>query len=184
MGKRLSRIYTRTGDDGTTGLGDGSRIGKTDLRVQVMGDVDELNSHVGLLRAQLQMAGVALLDNQLSRIQHELFNLGGELSIPGYQLVQADLPQWLEQDIDRMNETLPPLDNFILPAGSLAVAQCHVTRAVCRRAERQLQALREQTNQLSANALPVLNRLSDWLFVVARWINLQQGLPEVLWQQR
>lgn len=183
MGKRLSKIYTRTGDDGTTGLGDGTRTRKTAQRVEAMGDIDELNSHIGLLRAQLADCSQAqVLIAQLSLIQHDLFNLGGELAVPGYTLLSEQGPTALEQQIDQFNTQLPALDNFILPAGSLAIAQCHVCRSVCRRAERQLHRLAESGETLSNSALPYLNRLSDWLFVAAREIARLEGVAEVLWQ--
>lgn len=184
MGHRLSKIYTRTGDQGSTGLGDGSRCAKTDVRILAMGSVDECNSQIGLLRAMLaDPASAALMDPWLSRIQHELFDLGGELSIPGYQLLAVEATLRLEQQIDQMNETLPPLKNFILPAGSLPVAQAHVCRAVCRRAERDLLQLAAQPeSHLSAAAVPYLNRLSDWLFVLARSLSRQLDGQEVMWQ--
>ncbi len=186
MGHRLSKIYTRTGDAGSTGLGDGSRCAKTDGRIAAMGSIDECNSQLGLLRASLGAGNtpdVRALDPWLGQVQHELFDLGGELSIPGYALLRADAVTRLEQQIDQMNASLQPLKNFILPAGSLPVAQAHVCRAVCRRAERDLAALIAQPGaQVSALALPYLNRLSDWLFVLARTLSRLLDGQEVLWQ--
>lgn len=186
MGHRLSKIYTRTGDQGQTGLGDGSRCDKGDARIAVMGSVDECNSQIGLLRAQLgdhTLTQWPDLQDWLSRVQHELFDLGGELSIPGYRLLAATAVERLEQQIDQMNAHLPPLKNFILPAGSLPVAQAHVCRAVCRRAERELVLLSHDPQAaLSDAALPYLNRLSDWLFVLARSLSRALDGEEVLWQ--
>ena len=134
MGHRLSKIYTKTGDDGTTGLGDGSRVAKDSLRVEAYGTVDELNSCMGLLRAEL--ADDHAMQPLLSRIQHELFDLGGELCIPNFILIKEESIARLEQAIDAMNENLPPLKDFILPAGGKAASTCHIARSVCRRAER------------------------------------------------
>lgn len=180
MGHRLSKIYTRTGDDGTTGLGDGQRVSKHDLRVEAYGTVDELNSQMGVLIAH----GVPEpLRQLLLHLQHELFDLGSELSVPGYQVIQAAHISALEQWLDQYNATLPPLKEFILPGGSLAAAQCHVVRTVCRRAERVCTQLSE-TMQMNANALSYLNRLSDLLFVIARVLARQENGSEVLWQPR
>lgn len=183
MGHRLSKIYTRTGDDGTTGLGDGQRVNKDDLRVEAYGTVDETNSTIGLLRAHLNhdKAQPHPLDAALSQIQHELFDLGGELCIPNYRILQPQCVERLEQQIDQMNEALPMLKNFILPAGNLATAQAHVARTVCRRAERQVTRLAKRDTDVSPLALHYLNRLSDWLFVAARTIAREHGGSEVLW---
>lgn len=178
MGHRLSKIYTRTGDDGTTGLGDGSRIDKDHLRMESIGDVDELNSFIGLLLAEL------LTDDPfaalLARIQHDLFDLGGELAIPGYTLVDAQRIGELEASLDQLNEDLPPLKNFILPGGSRTAAQCHLARAVCRRAERGLIAL-HKIEQINDTSRQYLNRLSDFLFVMARLLARRDGGEEILW---
>lgn len=179
MGHRLSKIYTKTGDDGTTGLGDGSRVAKDSLRVEAYGTVDELNSFIGLLRAEL--ADDHHMQTLLSRIQHELFDLGGELCIPGYVLVKAESISRLEQAIDAFNDNLPPLKDFILPAGGKAASLTHVARTVCRRAERRVFTL-SQHEDISALALQYLNRLSDYLFVAARVLARESGGGEVLWQ--
>ncbi len=178
MGHRLSKIYTRTGDDGTTGLGDGSRIAKDHIRMEAIGTVDELNSHVGLLLAELpdDDAYTALL----SRIQHDLFDLGGELAVPGYTLLDANRVGELENELDALNEDLPPLKNFILPGGSRPAAICHTARAVCRRAERCLISLRRD-EELTESSGKYLNRLSDFLFVMARLLARRNGGQEVLW---
>lgn len=181
MGHRLSKIYTRTGDDGSTGLGDGQRVAKDSSRVEAYGTVDETNSAIGLLRAHLNIGGTHHLDDNLSRIQHELFDLGGELCIPNYRILQQACIDRLEQQIDRMNEDLPMLKNFILPAGNLATAQAHMARTICRRAERRLATLIAQDDDVSPLALQYLNRLSDWLFVVSRHIAREHGGTEVLW---
>jgi cob(I)alamin adenosyltransferase len=180
MGNRLSRIYTRTGDDGTTGLGDGSRIPKDDPRVEAFGTVDEANSAVGLVLA------VAGLPDEiaacLTRVQHDLFDLGGELCIPGYTAITAGYVARLERELDGFNEPLPPLKDFILPGGGPAAAACHVERTVTRRAERRVWTLagREPVNPEAAR---YLNRLSDLLFVVARVIARHEQGTEVLWQK-
>jgi len=181
MGNRLSKIYTRTGDDGSTGLADGSRIGKNALRVEALGTVDELNCHIGVLIEALDEGDT--LSPILLRIQHHLFDLGGECAIPGSCAIGDDHIQWLEQTLDQHNEALPPLKNFILPGGSPAAAQCHLARAVCRRAERILVALghEDTMNHLSRH---YLNRLSDLLFVFARVLARRSGAREILWDQK
>jgi cob(I)alamin adenosyltransferase len=181
MGNRLSKIYTRTGDDGTTGLGDGSRIPKDSLRVEAYGTVDELNSQVGLLRSEL--AADHPSQTLLSRIQHELFDLGGELCIPGYSLIKEEGIERLENGIDALNEHLPPLKDFILPGGSRAASLAHVARTVCRRAERRVQSL-NRAETLSPLGLKYLNRLSDYLFVLARTLARENDGQEVLWQRQ
>lgn len=180
MGHRLSKIYTRTGDGGTTGLGDGSRIAKTEPRMHAIGEVDELNCNIGLLLSEELRAGLAEL---LLDIQHDLFDLGGELSIPGSQLVRAEAVSKLEQAIDHYNEDLPPLKEFVLPGGSRAAAICHMARAVCRRVERAVLALAAQ-EALSPHASTFLNRLSDLLFVCARLIARDSGAGEVMWSRK
>jgi len=177
MGNRLSKIYTRTGDKGTTGLGDGSRVDKDSLRVETFGTVDELNSLVGLILASDLDE---LVRNCLTRTQHELFDLGGELCMPGYVLVPEDCVDQLEADLDNFNQDLPPLKDFILPGGSESAARCHLARTVCRRAERLLVSLAkiEDINEVS---LRYLNRLSDLLFVIARVLARSNGGSEVLW---
>ena len=177
MGNRLSKIYTRTGDDGTTGLGDGSRVEKDSLRVETFGTVDELNSIIGLVLA----SGVNdAVRDCLTRTQHELFDLGGELCMPGYTLIPETCVDQLEAELDRFNEDLPPLKDFILPGGSESAARCHLARTVCRRAERLMVSLAkiEDINEVS---LRYLNRLSDLLFVIARVLARANGGSEVLW---
>lgn len=181
MGYRLSKIYTRTGDKGTTGLGDGSRVEKDSPRIEAIGDVDELNSLIGVLITQGPPDEIVQL---LTLIQHRLFDLGGELAIPGYQVITDQSIETLEQKLDQLNETLPPLQEFILPAGNQQAASCHHARAVCRRAERRLtQLAKEETEQVNRNALKYLNRLSDLLFVIARILARQDGGKEVYWNK-
>ena len=178
MGNRLSKIYTRTGDDGSTGLGDGSRVAKDSLRIEAIGCVDELNSQIGVLRCQSLPATV---DGLLAEIQHKLFDLGGELCMPDRQIITTRHVERLEQHLDTLNAELAPLKEFILPGGTPAAATAHVTRSVCRRAERRLIQL-HRDEPLSAAAMAYLNRLSDLLFVLARYLNLQQGHDDVLWK--
>ena len=181
MGFRLSKIYTRTGDDGTTGLGDGVRVPKHSARIEALGSIDELNSQLGVLLAEAALADD--MRAMLTQIQHALFELGGELSIPNYVRINADMVTQLEQELDKLNDTMPPLKEFILPGGSRCAALCHVARAVCRRAERRLTALAQQ-EPVNAEALMYLNRLSDLLFVLCRAINHALGEPDVLWVPR
>lgn len=195
MGHRLSKIYTRTGDDGTTGLGDGSRVKKTDRRIEAIGTVDELNSLVGLLLAR-ELPGE--IHNALTDIQHDLFDLGGELSIPthmevpvpreagsrerpGHSAIAEQQIKRLETILDKFNADLPPLKEFILPGGSEASAVCHLARSVCRRAERRVIHLGEE-EKINTAATKYLNRLSDLLFVLARALNVHAGRTDVLWQ--
>ncbi|MGM0595268.1 MAG: cob(I)yrinic acid a,c-diamide adenosyltransferase [Pseudomonadota bacterium] len=180
MGHRLSKIYTRTGDDGTTGLGDGSRVEKDHIRIEAFGTVDELNSAIGLVRAEPLPEG---LDQQLSAIQHRLFDLGGELSVPNYLIIGQSEVDELEQWLDGHNDELPMLKDFILPAGGRATAHCHLARTICRRAERRIQTLTrsETVNPFSA---AYLNRLSDLLFVIARVLARFENGEEVLWQPK
>lgn len=177
MGHRLSKIYTRTGDDGTTGLGDGSRTPKDSLRVEAFGDLDELNSHIGLLLTQDISTEIHTL---LTGIQHDLFDLGGEVCVPGREALTADYVSRLETQLDTLNAELEPLKEFILPGGCAAAAICHLARTVCRRAERRLVSLTREAS-ISTPAKHYLNRLSDLLFVVARYLNLQAGHADVLW---
>ena len=177
MANRLSKIYTRTGDDGTTGLGDGTRVQKDSLRVDAMGDVDELNSVIGLM---LTEAVPDILIDLLTQVQHDLFNLGGEICIPDYVILsQANIDN-LEEAIDTLNDDLAPLKEFILPGGTKAASFCHLARTVCRRAERKLITL-ARDEKVTAISLKYLNRLSDLLFVLCRVINKEAGVPDVLW---
>ena len=178
MGHRLTRIYTRTGDDGSTGLGDGTRVSKDHGRVESMGDVDELNSIIGLLCTETLPPAIQRL---LTRIQHDLFDLGAELCIPGHRVIPETRVGELEVEIDGFNSQLAPLKDFILPGGSRAAALCHMARTVCRRAERRLVTLHLE-QPLAPTALHYLNRLSDLLFVLARHLNREAGVPDVLWQ--
>lgn len=179
MGKRLSKIYTRTGDSGETGLGDGSRVGKDDARVCAYGTVDELNSSIGLLRCE---AGPDVCTRALAEIQHHLFDLGSELCVPGYSVLTKAHVTWLETVLDHLNESIPALDEFILPGGSRSAAICHVARTQCRRAEREVVALGRGA-ELPAFAGRYMNRLSDLLFVMARHYTRHDGADDVLWQR-
>ncbi|HBH33834.1 cob(I)yrinic acid a,c-diamide adenosyltransferase [Psychrobacter sanguinis] len=190
MGNRLTKIYTRTGDDGTTGLADGSRVSKSDLIFVVMGDVDELNAHIGMILAQIngltaeKLEAFTTISISLSTVQHLLFNVGGELAMPEYIGISEAHISWLESEIDAFNEELPALKDFILPAGSTLVSQIHIARTVCRRAERQAVNLQLSNKEaISANALKLLNRLSDWLFVLSRYCAKVEGSKEVLWDK-
>jgi len=178
MGNRLTKIYTKTGDSGLTGLADGSRTEKDSLRISVIGDVDELNSLLGLLIAINidEEIKACLLD-----IQNILFDLGGELAIPDSEVITEARVQYLEKIIDQYNASLPPLKEFILPGGSVPAAVCHTARAVCRRTERQLVGL---SREISINnvSLKFLNRLSDLLFIFARTLALSEGGKEIYWQ--
>jgi cob(I)alamin adenosyltransferase len=178
MGNRLSKIYTRTGDDGTTGLGDGTRVAKDSARVAAYGAVDELNSAIGIVLACEVSAPVREV---LTQVQHDLFDLGGELCIPGIAMVHAADIERLEHTLDAFNADLPVLKEFILPGGGMAAAQCHLARAICRRAERKVITLTRQET-VRAEAVHYLNRLSDLLFVIARVLARESGHGEVLWQ--
>ncbi len=184
MGKRLTQIATRTGDDGTTGLGDNTRVAKDSLRVQAMGDVDELNSHLGVLLCEDMPDAVRAL---LVEIQHQLFNLGGELSIPGFALLKSEAVLDLDAALQTYNAELPALQEFILPAGTRAASLAHVCRTVARRAERAVVAL-SQREPLRAEPKQYLNRLSDLMFVLARVLNRHRtdGLPgdDVYWRSQ
>lgn len=179
MGNRLTRIYTRTGDDGSTGLGSGERVAKDGARVEAYGAVDELNSTIGVIIAApgvpTDVAGC------LAAIQHRLFDLGGELSVPGRDVIDDAMVLDLEATLDRFNAGLPPLKDFVLPGGNQAAACCHVARAVCRRAERRAWAL-ARNERVNPASLRYLNRLSDLLFVLARVLARTGGGNEVLWQ--
>jgi cob(I)alamin adenosyltransferase len=177
MGNRLSKIYTRTGDDGTTGLGDGSRTQKDSLRVEAFGTVDELNSTIGLLIAHL---GSDDLCSVLLDVQHDLFDLGGELCMPNMELIADRHTARLEKELDRLNANLPPLKDFILPGGSVAAAQAHQARTICRRAERRVISLARQ-EPVNEPVIRYLNRLSDLLFVISRTVARASGAGEVLW---
>ena len=178
MANRLSKIYTRTGDMGTTGLGDGTRVAKDSLRVVAMGDVDELNSVLGLLLTETVSANIR---DCLTSVQHDLFNMGGEICMPGYDLIKAERVTALETILDEWNDTLPALKEFILPGGSRAAAYCHLARTVCRRAERQLHTLNSH-EKITEVSLQYINRLSDLLFVLCRILNVEAGVPDVLWK--
>lgn len=179
MGHRLSKITTRTGDKGETGLGDGTRVGKDHPRVAALGDIDELNSVLGMLASAELPAEVA---TTVAQIQNDLFDLGGELSIPGYRLLGAEQVARLEQQVTHYNATLPPLKEFILPGGAPAAALAHLARTVCRRAERALVSL-ARTDEISEEARVYLNRLSDLLFILGRVLNREVGREDVLWRK-
>lgn len=179
MGHRLSKIVTRTGDDGTTGLGDGSRVTKDSARIDAIGAVDELNSTLGLLLAETLPAEVA---GCLVEVQHELFDLGGELSIPGHRALTDAQVERLESAVGRFNADLKPLKEFVLPGGTRAASLAHAARTVCRRAERALVRL-AQTEAVEEPARRYVNRLSDLLFVLARWLNRSAGQGDVPWRR-
>lgn len=180
MGNRLSKIYTRTGDDGTTGLGDGSRIAKDSLRVEAYGTVDEANSLIGLVLAASELPEE--IRRCLTAVQHDLFELGGELCIPGHAAVQDSFVDRLESELDGLNAGLPPLKDFVLPGGDQAAAACHVARTVVRRAERRVATLRA-SEPVRPEVLRYLNRLSDLLFVIARALARRDGAEEVIWDR-
>jgi cob(I)alamin adenosyltransferase len=181
MGNRLTKICTRTGDNGTTGLGDGSRTDKDDPRIEAIGDIDELNSAIGLLLSH-ELPGN--LQDRLSRVQHSLFDVGGELCLPGQSarhVVSSEQIEELETALEELNDDLPPLREFILPGGSPAAATCHLARTICRRAERRLVSL-GKVEDLNPAGIMYLNRLSDLLFVMARQLNRLAGISDVYWQ--
>jgi len=181
MGNRLTKIYTRTGDDGTTGLGSGERVAKDCPRVEAFGTVDELNACLGLI---LATAGLPpLVRASLTGIQHRLFDLGGELAVPGRDVILAADSSDLERVLDELNADLPPLKDFVLPGGTPGAAACHLARAVCRRAERSVIALR-RIEAVNPESVRYLNRLSDLLFVMSRVLCRVDGGSEVLWQPR
>jgi len=179
MGNRLSKIYTRTGDDGTTGLGDGSRVPKDDARVEAYGTVDELNSAIGVVLAVPSLP--ANIREALTEIQHELFDLGGELCIPGHRVITSEHVARLERTLDAFNESLPPLKEFVLPGGGPGAAACHLARAIARRAERRVWTL-AKAQPVAPEVAQYLNRLSDLLFVLARTLARQESGGEVLWR--
>lgn len=181
MGNRLTRIYTRTGDDGTTGLGTGERVTKDCPRVEAYGTVDELNACIGLVLASTTLP--PLIRDSLTSIQHRLFDLGGELAVPGRQVILASDSTALEQVLDDLNASLPPLKDFVLPGGSPAAAASHLARAVCRRAERRVITL-QRDEAVNAEAVRYLNRLSDLLFVMSRVLSRVDGGAEVIWKPR
>lgn len=179
MGHRLSKIYTRTGDSGTTGLGDGSRVEKDSLRVEAYGTVDELNSQIGLVVA----FGIdEKISKQLLDIQHDLFDLGSELCVPGYSAINDSNIDALEVILDEHNAKLPALKEFILPGGNLPAATCHIARTVCRRSERIVVSLAREEN-INPPVVKYLNRLSDLLFVLCRVLARQDGQSEILWNK-
>ena len=178
MGNRLSKIYTRTGDKGDTGLGDGSRVDKDHIRVEAFGTVDELNSIIGMI---LSHEPPELITECLNNVQHHLFDLGGELCIPGHTAIDESYITYLENTLDGFNEDLPMLKEFILPAGGKATSACHLARTVCRRAERRVVTLAKDEN-VSPFSISYLNRLSDLLFVIARVLARHENGSEVLWQ--
>lgn len=180
MGKRLSKIYTRTGDDGTTGLGDGSRVDKDSLRVEAYGTVDEANSMIGVVLAVRDIPGN--IREMFTEVQHDLFDLGGELCIPGCQTIEKKLVGRLESNLDELNSTLPALDEFILPGGGPAAAACHVARTIVRRAERRVISL-ARAEDVRGELIEYLNRLSDLLFVAARVLARHENGQEVLWNR-
>lgn len=180
MGNRLSKIYTKTGDNGTTGLGDGSRIEKDHLIVAAMGDVDELNATIGIV---LTASIPTQLQTILTQVQHDLFNIGGEICLPNYTILTQASVDYLESCIDDLNAELSPLKEFILPGGTTGAAYCHLARTVCRRAERTLIALNREV-AVTNFSLVYLNRLSDLLFVMCRTINNIANVSDVHWKNK
>lgn len=186
MGNRLSRITTKSGDKGTTGLADGSRVAKDDIVIETLGAIDELNSFIGLFLSEAPFADwddgaehLAFFND----IQHQLFDLGGEISLPDRTVITADHVLRLEEQLNILNKQLPPLNEFVLPNGNKSSCLCHVARTVCRRAERRMTSL-AKTRSTNPVSLMYLNRLSDFLFVFSRYLNLQNGLPEELWKNK
>ena len=180
MGNRLSKIVTRTGDDGSTGLADGSRVPKHSARIEACGSVDELNSAIGVLLAQAGLPDP--MSAQLLEIQHDLFDLGGELAIPGSVVIRAQQVEAIEALVESWNEGLPALREFVLPGGGAAAAHCHMARSICRRAERRCWAL-SSAEPVSPQALRYLNRLSDLLFILARVLARRENGSEVMWRR-
>ncbi len=178
MGNRLSKIYTRTGDDGTTGLGDGSRTPKDSNRIEALGSIDELNSCIGQLLSHNLPEEI---DQCLFEVQHTLFDLGGEICIPEFRMVEADRVEALEKNLDEFNRDLEPLKEFILPGGTPAASICHSARSICRRAERRVHTL-AQDEDVSDVSRQYINRLSDLLFVMARYLNHHASQADVLWR--
>jgi cob(I)alamin adenosyltransferase len=181
MGNRLSKIYTKTGDDGTTGLGDGSRVDKDSQRVEAYGTVDEANSAIGMVLAYESVPGD--VRRCLTEVQHDLFELGGELCIPGHSAVEDTFIDRLERDLDRLNADLPPLKDFILPGGGPATSACHLARTIVRRAERRVNTLQRE-EVVRDQVLRYLNRLSDLLFVIARVLARNESGQEVIWDRQ
>ena len=180
MGHRLSKIYTRTGDKGTTGLGDGTRVAKDHPRVEAFGTVDELNSAIGTVLAYELPDSVR---DCFNKVQHDLFDLGGELCVPGHTIISNDDVTYLETVLDELNDDLPKLKEFILPSGGLATSHCHLARTICRRAERRCWTFND-SGTINTYALAYLNRLSDLLFVVCRVLARFENGAEVLWQPK
>ena len=180
MANRLSKIYTRVGDDGTTGLATGERISKDQVRIQAMGDIDELNSSLGLLIAHNPPADIKDL---LQNIQHILFDAGGELAIPEARIISINNIKYIEKYIDYYNKNIPPLKEFILPGGTILAAFCHQSRAICRRAERHFVTFLQQEKNANTDTLGFLNRLSDLLFVLARILSRQGRAEEIYWNK-
>jgi len=180
VGFRLSKIYTRTGDSGTTGMADGSRVSKDSVRMHAIGEVDELNSMLGVVINKCRLTEVK---ENLITIQHDLFNLGGQLAMPDYAMMNQSRIDWLEQTLDAMNSELKPLEEFILPGGSECASFCHVARAACRRVERVMVTLNAQ-EEIKSEMSAYINRLSDWLFVASRYLNKAEGEAEVYWQSK
>ena len=181
MGNRLTKIYTRTGDDGTTGLGSGERVAKDCPRVEAYGTVDELNACVGLVLATPGLP--PLISSSLTEIQHRLFDLGGELAVPGRDVILPTDSADLERLLDELNDALPPLKDFVLPGGTPGAAVCHLARTVCRRAERRVITL-QRSEPVNAEAVRYLNRLSDLLFVMSRVLSRADHGTEVIWKPR
>lgn len=184
MGNRLSKIYTKTGDQGTTGLGNGERVAKDATRVEAYGTVDELNASIGLLLACDNLG--EKIRNCLVEVQHDLFDLGGELCIPGFELIKPEFTETLEITLDELNADLPALKDFILPAGGEASSRCHLARTICRRAERRVWTLINATEDeklINLEGAKYLNRLSDLLFVMARVLARQENGSEVIWKR-
>tara|TARA_B110000014_G_scaffold255786_2_gene238064 strand:- start:3 stop:548 length:546 start_codon:yes stop_codon:yes gene_type:complete len=179
MVNRLTKIYTRTGDKGKTGLSDGSRVDKFNLRIESLGNIDELNSIIGLLLTEKLPKDKVLI---LNKVQHDLFDIGGELSIPNHIIIDNKKIDFLESTLDKMNKELPELKEFILPGGSKASSYCHLARTVCRRVERNLFKL-AQNDKVNEASLKYINRLSDMLFVLARFLNKINQFNDVLWKK-
>ena len=177
MVNRLTQIYTKTGDEGKTGLGDGTRTEKFSIRIECLGSVDELNSIIGLILTE-NISQKTILN----KIQHDLFDIGGELSIPNYKKIDSKKVDFLESELDKMNDSLPALKDFILPGGSKAASYVHLARTVCRRVERNLFLLKSK-EEVNKNSLKYINRLSDFLFVLARHINKEDNYDDILWQK-
>jgi cob(I)alamin adenosyltransferase len=179
MANRLTKIYTKTGDDGKTGLGDGSRIDKFNLRIEGLGSIDELNSVIGIIISE----DISVLEaGWLEKIQHDLFDIGGELSIPNFKKLTIIKVEFLESNIDKMNKDLPPLKEFILPGGSRISAYTHLARTICRRVERNLFKL-NQGDKVNVVSLKYINRLSDFLFVLARHLNKSKNIHDIFWKK-